>query len=111
MTSKVLVQHGADVLGMLLQNGILKEACTTRAGHCDGNVVGDAPGTASHHDHPIGQRHGLTDIMGNEDNGRPLLDPQSFKVALQLFPGQRIERTERLVHQKQGGLMDKRSTE
>lgn len=48
-------------------------------------------------DNAVGKRHGLGDVMGNEDGCEFLLLPNFFQQPLHLDPGKRVERSERLV--------------
>lgn len=64
------------------------------------NVLLDAAGTYAHTDHPVAQRHGLLDIMGDKDDCLPGLQPDSLHLYKQQIACLRVQRRERLVHQQ-----------
>ena len=48
----------------------------------------------------VGEQQRLVDIVGDEQNGLPLLRPDRLDLVLQIGARQRIERRERLVKQQ-----------
>ena len=55
------------------------------------------------HDHPVGKRHRLGDVVGDENRRKAVLAPDALEQAVHLHPRQRIERPERLVEQQHAG--------
>ena len=64
--------------------------------------VEDDPPFAEDND-AIGERDGLGDVVGDEDGGEAMLAPDAVEQAMHLGAGQRIERPERLVEEKDAG--------
>ncbi|MNS28550.1 hypothetical protein D3C72_605300 [compost metagenome] len=50
-------------------------------------------------DHPIGDCHGFTDVVGHQQHGKTMLLPEPFDQLLHLDSGQCIQRAQRLVEQ------------
>ena len=70
------------------------------------DVTGHAVrGAAGHHDDAVGEEDGLLDRVGDEHHGRLGLDVDALELGLQIRPGERVERAERLVHQQHRGLV------
>ncbi len=59
-------------------------------------------------DHPIGDRHRFTDVMGHQQHGKTVLLPQPFDQLLHLDAGQRIQCAEWFVEQQQTRLVNQR---
>src|SRR2546427_6146664 len=68
----------------------------------------DGPRAGGDHDDAIGERDGLLEIMGHEDDGRPRRRPQLEQLVLHERPRLHVERAERLVPQQDAGLVDER---
>ncbi len=57
--------------------------------------------TRGHDNNPVPERDGFLQIMGNEDHGLLVLQPQIQQLLLQHNPRLRIKRTKRLIHDDQ----------
>jgi hypothetical protein len=56
---------------------------------------------AAHHGHPVTEQDGLLDVVGHEDDRDAVLLPDVQQELVHALPGDRIQGTERLVHQQQ----------
>ena len=54
--------------------------------------------------HPVGQKHRLGDVVGDEDDGLARLEPDFLDHQVHLLPGECVERAERLVHHQHRGV-------
>ena len=75
----------------------------------DGELAGDAAGPGRHHHDAAGHVDRLLDVVGDEDDRRPLLGPERQHVVGELAAGDLVERRERLVEQQHLGLGDQRA--
>ena len=62
-------------------------------------------------DHPIGNRHRFTDVVGHQQHGKTVLLPEPFDQLLHLDAGQGIQCAERFVEQQQTRLVDQRPSQ
>ena len=69
-------------------------------GNVDRDLVDDAAGTPAHHQHAVGQRHGLQQIVGDQQRGLAGALERLRQFALQHHAGLRVDRRERLVEQQ-----------
>ena len=69
------------------------------------------PGRGRHDHHPIGQQDRLRDAVGDEQDGLAPLLPDAEQLEAHLFPGHRVQRAERLVHQQQAGIGQERAAD
>ena len=69
----------------------------------------ETSGALAHDIDRVGQEDGLTQIVCDQDDVELLLVPQVAKDAPQLFAGERVERTKRLVEQQHLGLVNQRA--
>ena len=75
----------------------------------DIEIVGHAGRAGGQHDDPRAEEHRLADPVGHEHDRLARLAPDVQQLEVHLFPRQRVERAERLVHQDQLGIMDQRA--
>ena len=83
----------------LVAQELIGEA-VARAVHLNGDIRKDPARTRLHHDHPVGQRHRLLDIVGDNQQRGALGGPQGQQVLMQAGAGESIERGERFVQQQ-----------
>jgi len=57
-------------------------------------------------DDAIGQRHRLGDVVGHQQRGEAVMQPERFDQAMHLNPGEGVERAQRLVEQQQARRVD-----
>ena len=63
------------------------------------------------HEHAIGEQQRLVDVVGDEQHRRPVAATQLLDQRVHPDPGERIQRTERLVKQQQLRLADQRPSQ
>ena len=78
-----------------------------RQRHAD--LVLDPPGPVGHHEHAIGDEDGLLDVVRHEQHGQAVPLPDVGQELLHDAARERVERTERLVHQQQAGSIGERA--
>ena len=69
-------------------------------GDVDRDLVDDAAGPPAHHQHAVGQRHRLEQIVGDQQRGLAGALERLRQLALQHHAGLRVDRRERLVEQQ-----------
>ena len=69
-------------------------------GEAERLLVEDAARLRLHDDGAVGKRHGLLDVVGDEEHGRAVLLPQAEQMLVQARPGEGVERRERLVEEQ-----------
>ncbi len=69
------------------------------AGQIDGQNLGDAARSWRHDHDAIGQKHGLVDVMGDEQDGAAEVAPDLQQPLLHAEPRLRVESAERFVEQ------------
>src|SRR5438270_9782677 len=72
----------------------------------DGKSPFDRSGTRRHDHHAIGQRDGLLEVVGHEDDRRRARRPQREQFVLHECPRLHIERGKGLVHQEDPRVVD-----
>src|ERR1019366_1694058 len=77
---------------------LVNTAPAARARDVDRQVEIDPAGPWGHDDHAVGEKHRLVDAVRDEQHRVAQTQPHRLQVHDHLFAGQRIERTERLVH-------------
>jgi hypothetical protein len=75
-----------------------------RAWESDGDLFLDGRWPPPHHQHAIGELHGLFDVVRDEEEGLSLGLPDADEVGAHLEAGEDVERAERLVHVEHVGL-------
>jgi hypothetical protein len=53
-----------------------------------------------HDNNPVGKRHGFGHIMGHQDGGESLAQPDFFNQLLHLQPGERVQCAQRFIQQQ-----------
>jgi hypothetical protein len=71
----------------------------------------DAAGPRTHHQHSIGEKDGLAEVMGYEDNRRPARHEDVLQGEPQFLAGECIERCERLIEHQENGVMHQRTAQ
>ena len=71
----------------------------------------DRPRPRRHDDDPVGEEDRLLDAVRDEHGGLALFQPDALQIEIHLVTGQRIERTEWLVHQQNLGIVNERAAE
>src|SRR5579871_1769371 len=71
-----------------------------RARQIDGDALLQTARPAAEHQHAVGEKDRLVDLMGDEQHGLASLLPDAHQLGLHDLAGLRIERGERLVHQE-----------
>ena len=69
----------------------------------------DAPWPRRHDRDPLGQKHRLFHVVGNEDHSLTRFFPDGEQFALHQAAGLSVERAERLVHQQRAGIESERT--
>ena len=69
------------------------------------------PGPPREHQHAVGQKHRLVDLVGDEQHGLAALLPDAQQLGLHDLARLRVERGERLVHQQHVGIDRERAGE
>src|SRR3954447_9445994 len=85
----------------------LGRAAFAGPGRVNHNVMGDAP--FLDHQHPVGQRDRLGDIVGHQDRGKALIALDALQQPLHRDAGQRVQRAKRLVEGEHTGTRDQRA--
>jgi hypothetical protein len=67
----------------------------------DRDVSTDPAGRRGQHDHPVAGVDALVDVVGDQQDGDVPLTAHPQHEVLQVLPGLRVHRAERLVHQQQ----------
>src|SRR5260370_6325674 len=75
----------------------------------DAEIVGHARGAGGEHDDAGAEKHRLSYPVGDEDDGLLRLLPDAQQLEVHLFPRERIERAERLVHEDELGIVGERT--
>ena len=70
-------------------------------GQVDGQVGDDARRGAGQHEHPVAEVDALVDVVGDQQHRAAVLAAHPQQQVLELGPGLRVDRRERLVHQQQ----------
>ena len=60
----------------------------------------------AHDRHTVGEVNRFRDIMGDEHDGGFAQRTETQQVVLQFFPGDGVQRRERLIHEQDGRLGD-----
>ena len=90
-----------------LECGEIGRATPSRASDIDLDIMSDPP--LLDHQHAIGQRHRLRDIVSDENRGEGLVVPYSLQQPLHGDSRQSIECTERLVERQHARVADQRA--
>ena len=69
-----------------------------RLGQAYRQVRADPPGTGGEHDHPVAGVDALVDVVGYQQDRDVTFPPHPQDQVLQVLPGLRVHRAERLVH-------------
>ncbi|MNY26498.1 hypothetical protein D3C86_1603520 [compost metagenome] len=69
----------------------------------------EADFTVFDQDHPIGNRHRFTDVVGHQQHGKAVLLPEAFDQLLHFNASQGIQGAQGLVQQQQARLVDQRA--
>src|SRR3954465_3343357 len=85
----------------------LGRAALAGPGRVNHDVMGDPP--FLDHQHPVGQRDRLGDIVGHQDRGKALIAPDALQQPLHRDAGQRVQRAKRLVEGEHTGTRDHRA--
>ena len=96
------VHQPVDVVGDLRMGAALERIVAV--GNVDRDLVDDAAGAAAHHQHAVGQRDGLQQIVGDQQRGLAGALERLRQLALQHHAGLRVHRRERLVEQQHGRI-------
>ena len=69
----------------------------------------DASRPRRHHDHAVGERNGLAEIVGDEVDGLAFFVPQFEQLVLEQQPGLGVQWAEWFIHQYDLRLVDQRA--
>src|SRR5258708_19279809 len=75
----------------------------------DAEIVGHARGAGGEDDDPGAEKPRLSYPVGDKDNGFLRLLPDAQQLEVHLLARERVERAERLVHEDELGIVDKRT--
>jgi hypothetical protein len=75
----------------------------------DADIIDDTAGARCHHQHAVGEKDRLGDRVRDEEYRLLPFEPDMLQLRVHLLAGHRIERTERLVHEQNGGIMNERT--
>ena len=67
-----------------------------------GGVVLDDLGALAEHDDPVAELHGLVEVVGDDDHRLAHLVLDADELVLQALAGDRVDRSERFVHEQDG---------
>src|SRR5689334_3362020 len=115
--ASVLAQHAArqeqieDLAAVMGELRRLAHRQRERAGQFEVDQPVDPPGARRHLDHLVGQEHRFCHAVGDEQHAHPPLVADALQVEHELVAGERVERAERLVHEKLGRIVDQRAAE
>ena len=70
--------------------------------------IGNRTRARREHHYPIGQKNCLGDAVGHKKHRLAIGKPQSLQFDIELIAGERIKRTERLIHEEQHRIIDQR---
>src|SRR5690625_1635624 len=119
MSSSGVAIHGSSFIRRLFDNSVLLvqfdaqraddlvefEACLqvdiSRLGEVHRQDLVDAPGARRHLDDAVAEEHGLGDVVGDEHDGRIRLHDDALQLEVHPLTGERVQRTERLVHEEE----------
>ena len=101
------VPEGAELPGVLVR--LADPDDVARARELDLVHVLDAAGPPRQDDDAVGERDGLGEVVGHEDDGLPPAGPELQELGLEAELGVGVERAERLVHQEDLGLDHERA--
>ena len=82
-----------------------------RPGQVDADLLQDAARPRAHHQDAVGEENGLVHVVGDEHHGLRRLREDDGNLALQLLPGDGVERAKRLIEQQHVGIKRERPGE
>ena len=91
--------------------GGLADREVARARQVDRDLAHDPAGPRRDHHHLVGELDRLLDAVGDQEHGLAGLQPEALEVGAQLLAGHGVERTQGLVHQDQGRVVDQGAAE
>src|SRR5262245_28668298 len=103
------LDHFAEMADQAVERLVLRHGDMPGPREIDGEVVDDCRRTPTHDDDTIGQERGFTDAVGHKNHRLAIGLPDTQKLDPHLVAGDRIEGTERLVHQENAGVVNERS--
>ena len=104
------LDHFAEMTDQAIERLVLRHGDMPRPREIDGEVVDDGRRPPTHDDDTVGQKRGFADTVGHENHRLAVGLPYAQKLDPHLVAGDRIEGTERLVHQENAGVVNERST-
>src|SRR5581483_4637332 len=75
-----------------------------REGNVENRLDGSG-GASRHHGDPVGEQNRLVDVVGDEEHSLPTSTPDAGELLLHNVARLRVERTKRLIHQKDTGVI------
>src|SRR5215472_2013580 len=107
----VVLDQAPDVVDVAHEFGRALDRERARARQRDLDTLLQTPGPAREHQHAVGEKHRLVDLMGYEQDGLAALLPDAHQLGLHDLAGLRVERRERLVHEENIRIDRKRARE
>ncbi len=98
------VAAGEQAVDVIDQGGETGGAAIARARLIDGDLGDDVAGIGAQHHHPVGQKHRLLDVVGDDTDafgGEIGGGPQVHQFGAQVLRGQHVQRGEGFVHEQQ----------
>ena len=111
MTRSGILDEGAQLLIERHEIGLERHRDRARPLEGDAAVVDDAAGPRAHHADAAAEERGLAQIVGHQQHGRLVRDPEILQDRPQLFARELVERAKGLVEQQHARLMDQRAAQ
>src|SRR3984893_16947068 len=73
--------------------------------------VGDPARTWGHHDDTVGEENRFLDAVGDKQHGIAVAQPHPLQIKIHLLEGGGVQRTGRLVHQEETGVLYQRAAD
>src|SRR5699024_9265765 len=102
MAQDLLAQSIGDAGGLLGDRGRID---TPGPLSVDGELLDDSAGAAGQQHDPVAQAHGLTHVVGDEEDRQPFLPPDPLQLVVEDVAGHGIECAEGLVHEQDVGVL------
>src|SRR5215471_5358447 len=103
------LDHFAEMADQAVERFVLGHGDMPGPREIDGEIVDDGRRPPTHDDNTVGQERGFADAMGHENHRLAIDLPDAKKLDPHLIAGDRIEGTERLVHEENAWIVNERA--